>query len=74
MSRPQLQRAATALQEKVQLPIAEQNFFDILMDVIGGVENALRGRCPRTMAGVSECWFSGHFRQVFFKYQCITPH
>jgi hypothetical protein len=22
--------------------------------------------CPRTMTGVSQSWFSGHFRQVFF--------
>jgi hypothetical protein len=22
--------------------------------------------CPRTTTGVSQCWFSGHFRQVFF--------
>jgi len=34
MPRPSLQRAATALQEKIQLPIAEENF-----SVIGGVEN-----------------------------------
>jgi hypothetical protein len=39
---------------------------DILLDVIGGVESALREGCPRTMTGVSQRWFSGHFRQVFF--------
>ncbi len=38
---------------------------DILLDVISGVENAMREGCPRTMAGVSQYWFSGHFRQVF---------
>ena len=38
---------------------------DILLDVIGGVESALREGCPRTMTGVSQHWFSGHFRQVF---------
>jgi hypothetical protein len=32
---------------------------DILLDVIGGVESALREGCPRTMTGVSQCWFSG---------------
>jgi hypothetical protein len=49
--------------------------MDILLDVIqiGGVESALREGCPRTMAGVSHYWFSGHFGQVFFKHQCITP-
>jgi hypothetical protein len=36
------------------------------MDVIGGVESELREGCPRTTTGVSERWFSGHFRQVFF--------
>ena len=36
------------------------------MDVIGGVESALWEGCPRTMTGVSQRWFSGHFRQVFF--------
>ena len=38
---------------------------DILLDVIGGVESALREGCPRTMTGVSQHWFSGHFRHVF---------
>ncbi len=38
---------------------------DILLDVIGGVESALREGCPRTLTGVSQHWFSGHFRQVF---------
>jgi hypothetical protein len=38
---------------------------DILLDVIGGVESALREGCPGTMTGVSQYWFSGHFRQVF---------
>ncbi len=38
---------------------------DILLDVISGVERALREGCPRTMTGVSQYWFSGHFRQVF---------
>ena len=28
---------------------------------IGGVESALREGCPRTMTGVSQCCFSGHF-------------
>ena len=40
--------------------------MDILLDVIGGVESALLEECPRTMTGVSQCWFSGHFRQMFF--------
>ena len=53
---------------------APPRWVDILLDVIGGVESALREECPRTMTGVSQCWFSGHFRQVFFKHQCITPH
>ena len=35
-------------------------------EVIGGVESALRQGCPRTTTGVSQHWFSGHFRQVFF--------
>jgi hypothetical protein len=48
-------------------------WVDILLDVIGGVESALREGCPRTMTGVSQCWFSGDFRQVFFNHQCITP-
>jgi hypothetical protein len=39
---------------------------DILLDVINGVESALREGCPRTTASVSQRWFSGHFRQVFF--------
>ena len=38
---------------------------DILLDVISGLEIALREGCPRTMTGVSQYWFSGHFRQVF---------
>jgi len=38
---------------------------DILLDVIGGGSSALREGCPRTMTGVSQHWFSGHFRQVF---------
>jgi hypothetical protein len=41
-------------------------WVDILLDVIGGVEGAQREGCPRTMTGVSQRWFSGHFRQVFF--------
>jgi hypothetical protein len=49
-------------------------WVDILLDVIGGVKSALREGCPRTMTGVSQCWFSGHFRQVFFKHQCIAAH
>jgi hypothetical protein len=28
-------------------------------------ENAMREGCPGTMTGVSQYWFSGHFRQVF---------
>jgi hypothetical protein len=39
---------------------------DILLDVISGVENALLKGCPRTMTGVSQCLFSGRFRQLFF--------
>ena len=38
---------------------------DILLDVIGGGSSTLREGCPRTMTGVSQHWFSGHFRQVF---------
>jgi hypothetical protein len=41
-------------------------WVDILLDMIGGVEVAVRGGCPRTMTGVSQHWFWGHFRQVFF--------
>ena len=40
-------------------------WVDILLDVIGGGSSALREGCPRTMTGVSQYWFSGHFRQVF---------
>ncbi len=40
--------------------------MDILLDVNGGVESALLEGCPRTTTGVSQHWFSGHFRQVFF--------
>jgi hypothetical protein len=40
--------------------------LDILLDVIGGVEITLREGCPRLTTGVSQHWFSGHFRQVFF--------
>ncbi len=29
---------------------------DILLDVVGGVESALREGCPRTMTGVSQYW------------------
>jgi hypothetical protein len=36
------------------------------------VESALREGCPRTLTGVSQYWFSGHFRQVFLT--PITPH
>jgi hypothetical protein len=39
---------------------------DILLDVISGVENTLMEGYPRAMTGVSQCWFSGHFQQVFF--------
>ncbi len=42
------------------------SWVDILLDVICEVERALREGCPRTMTGVSQRWFSGHFRQVFF--------
>ena len=42
------------------------SWVDILLDVICGVESAMREGCPRTTTGVSQCWFSGHFRQVFF--------
>jgi hypothetical protein len=44
------------------------SWADILLDVIGVVESALREGCPRTTTGVSQHWFSGHFRQVF-----LTP-
>ncbi len=49
-------------------------WVDILLDVIGGVESALREGCPRTTTGVSQRWFSGHFRQVFFNTIAFTPH
>ena len=39
-------------------------WVDILLDVISGVESALREGC--TMTDVSQCWFSGYFPQVFF--------
>jgi hypothetical protein len=39
---------------------------DILLDVISGVESTLLEGCPRTTTSVSQCWFLGHFRQVFF--------
>jgi hypothetical protein len=38
---------------------------DILLDVIDGVERVLQEGCPGTTTGVSQYWFSGHFRQVF---------
>jgi hypothetical protein len=40
----------------------------ILLDVICGVESVMWEGCPKTMTSVSQwqCWFSGHFRQVFF--------
>ena len=38
---------------------------DILLHVIGGVEDTMQEGCPRTMTGVSQYWFSWHFRQVF---------
>jgi hypothetical protein len=38
---------------------------DNLLDVISRVENTMREGCPGTMTGVSQCLFSGHFRQVF---------
>ena len=38
---------------------------DILLDVISEVESALREGCSATMTGISQNWFSGHFRQVF---------
>jgi hypothetical protein len=41
------------------------SWADILLDVICGVESAMREGCPGTMTGVSQYWFSGHFRQVF---------
>ena len=31
---------------------------DILLDVISGLEIALREGCPRTMTGVSQYWFT----------------
>ena len=41
--------------------------MDILLDVIGGVESALREGCPRTMTGVSLKLVLGAFsRGVFF--------
>jgi hypothetical protein len=33
------------------------SWADILLDVIGGVESALREGCPGTMTGVSQYWF-----------------
>jgi hypothetical protein len=39
---------------------------DILMDVISEVEITLREGCASTMTGVSQYWFSGHFRRVFW--------
>jgi len=39
-------------------------WVDILLDVIGGVESALREGCPRTVAGVSQCWFSGTSQEL----------
>ncbi len=47
--------------------------MDILLDVISAVESVMREGCPRTMTGVSQCWFSGHFRQVFFNTNAL-PH
>ena len=44
--------------------------MDILLDVICGVESALREGW--TMTGVSQCWFSGHFRQVFFNTNALS--
>jgi hypothetical protein len=55
-------------------PLITSRRISAQLDVISGVESSLREGCPRTMTGVSKCGFSGHFRQVFFKHQCITPH
>ena len=30
------------------------------------VQSALLEECPRTTTSASQCWFSGHFRHVFF--------
>ena len=55
-------------------------WVDIPLDVIGGVESALREGCPKTTTGVSlssvhsQRWFSGHFRQVFFNTIALPPH
>jgi hypothetical protein len=46
--------------------LEEVSSSDILLDVIVGVESALREGCPRTTTGVSQRWLSWHFRQVFF--------
>jgi hypothetical protein len=43
------------------------------LDVIGGVESALREGCLRTMTGVSQCWLLGHFRQVCFSNTNALP-
>jgi hypothetical protein len=62
--RPSPQPPPPPSQSQGQVPITEQNF--ILLDVISRVENTMREGCPRTVTGVSQPWFSGHFRQVFF--------
>jgi hypothetical protein len=52
-------------------------YIYILLDVIGGGSSALWEGCPRTMTGVSQHWFSGHFRQVFstpMHYRSPRPH
>ena len=42
------------------------SWVDILLDVISGVESVLQEGCPRTTTGVSQHWFSVHFRLLFF--------
>jgi hypothetical protein len=46
-------------------------FVFILLDVICGVESVVLEGCPRTTTGVSQHWFSGHFRQVFFNINAL---
>jgi len=45
--------------------LSDGGWVDILLDMISGVESALREGCPRITTGVSQCWSSVHFRQVF---------
>ncbi len=64
VSRPRrrpTRRRASPVPLSAQTVVGWLVWADILLDVIGGVESALREGCLRTLTGVSQHWFSGHF-------------